>query len=233
MGFDVPIMNKSSDVPSSDDTPDANVSDISMEVVNSELQSPIRRPPLFSFHPTPRSLQRIGEEDEDLEDELEDEVEKGNNDEETLSVVRMSPTISLSQILNDSCVQMSSQYSASGEGTSNYDSAAVTMRPNVVPAQSNYPQASTDRKEGREKDKASQSPLPPLESSSSAKKKGISEVSPNEPPAVLNVEETEVEADPISALVELSNVVVDSEKFIVLRQIARGGFSSVWILNKL
>lgn len=117
--------------------PDANVSDVSMEVVNSESQSPLRRPPLVSFHPTPQSLQRIGEEDEYSEEELEARIENRKNDKESLLIVQMPSQTSSVRIFDESsCVHMSSQFSASEDDTFNDGSAAVTMRPRTVSAKS-------------------------------------------------------------------------------------------------
>lgn len=89
-----------------------------------------------------------------------------------------------------------------------------------------------------DKEVVCQPPPPPLPSlSSSERYRRVSWAGPREALERLKKAETremeEVESDPISALVEQSNVVVNGEKFIVLRQIARGGFSSVRVLDEL
>ncbi|KAL5970377.1 Dual specificity protein kinase TTK, partial [Taenia solium] len=193
---------------SGDETLDANVSDVSMEVVNSESQSPLRRLPLISFHPPPQSLQRIGEEDEDLEEEVGNGPENKKNYKESLLVVQVPSQPSSVQTFDESsCVHMSSQFSASEDDNSKDGSIALTMRPEIVSGKSNL---------------------------FLARHRRVSWAGPQEALARLKKAETremekmeEVETDPISALVERSNVVVNGEKFIVLRQIARGGFSSV------
>ncbi|EUB55941.1 Dual specificity protein kinase Ttk [Echinococcus granulosus] len=210
---------------SSGEKPDSNVSDISMEVVDSELQSPIRRPPW--------PLQRIGEEDEEAEAELENRVESKKTDMESLVTVQIPFQPSSVQTFDESsCVHMSSQFSASED-----DSGAATVQPGTVSVKSTL---FLGRTGGVDKENVCQQPPPPLSPSSSTRHRRVSWAGPREALARLKKAETremkameEAEADPISALVERSNVVVDGEKFIVLRQIARGGFSSVFcVMNK-
>ncbi|CUT98900.1 dual specificity serine:threonine tyrosine [Echinococcus multilocularis] len=222
-GFKSPdVQNESSNGEKSD----SNVSDISMEVVDSELQSPIRRPPW--------PLQRIGEEDEEAEAELENRVESKKTDMESLVTAQIPFQPSSVQTFDESsCVHMSSQLS-----TSEDDSGAVTVQPGLVSVKSTL---FLGRTGGVDKENVCQQPPPPpLSPSSSTRHRRVSWAGPREALARLKKAETremkvmeEAEADPISALVERSNVVVDGEKFIVLRQIARGGFSSVFcVMNK-
>ncbi|VDK31986.1 unnamed protein product [Taenia asiatica] len=217
---------------SGDETLDANVSDVSMEVVNSESQSPPRRLPLIPFHPPPQSLQRIGEEDEDLEEEVGNGLENKKNDKESLLMVQVPSQPSSVQTFDESsCVHMSSQFSVSEDDNSKDGSVALTIRPEMVSGKSNLFLGGAG---GVQKEIDCQPPPPLPSMSSSARHRRVSWAGPQEALARLKKAETremkkmeEVETDPISALVERSNVVVNGEKFIVLRQIARGGFSSV------
>ncbi|KAL5104802.1 Dual specificity protein kinase TTK [Taenia crassiceps] len=209
--------------PSNDnETPDADVSDVSMEVVNSESQSPLRRPPLVPFHPTPPVAST-------------NRTESKKGDKENLLTEQLpSQPFSIRTFDGSSCVHMSPQFSPPEDDTFNDGSAAVTVRPGTVPAKSAFLHG------GTEEVGAEVVCRPPPSLSSSAKHRRTSWAGPREALARLKKAGTremkemeKVEADPISALVEQSNVVVNNEKFLVLRQIARGGFSSVFcVMNK-
>uniref|UniRef100_A0A5K3EZ80 Protein kinase domain-containing protein n=2 Tax=Mesocestoides corti TaxID=53468 RepID=A0A5K3EZ80_MESCO len=204
-------------------------SESSMEIGTPERPSPVKRLPVAPFHPTPRPLHRIGEEDEEEDDENLT-VQMSSQPSADFQTIEMNSHPSLFDE-DSSVVQMSSQPSTAADECE----TAVQVIPNAT-----KPQSITI--DDSNKENLSQ-PLH-IRARKSCEKESIqdneahlrnqrkplmSRVAPASPQSSAS----SLEEDPICALVSKSTVSVEGEKFVFLRQIARGGFSTVYcVMNK-